>query len=244
MGHRTRALLDACRYRRSVSTDNTDTWHFFARPWLVALALAWTVGVIDSYSFAEYGVFTSNQAGNLVVLGNELPQDPQRATLALASLLGAVAGIAASTLLQRALARGPWLEVVVPLVLMLLLMVLGWLLRHVFDSPPEVLVPLTSAALAGLATAVYRTPAVQGWITANTGAVLTTVHTAFESTSQRRAARKPVQPAIMITLGFLAGALLWGSGVFGSTDPTPVALVPTVIALGLAVTNARKQPTS
>ena len=47
------------------------------------------------------------------------------------------------------------------------------------SDPPETLVPVTSAALAGLATAAYRTPAIQGWITANTGAVLTTVHTAF-----------------------------------------------------------------
>ena len=89
------------------SGTSTDTWHFFARPWLAALALPWTVGVIDSYSFAEYGVFTSNQAGNLVVLGNELPQDPQQTTLAGLSLLGAVAGVAAATVLQRLFAKGP-----------------------------------------------------------------------------------------------------------------------------------------
>ena len=133
------------------SGTSTDTWHFFARPWLAALALAWTVGVIDSYSFAEYGVFTSNQAGNLVVLGNELPQDPQRATLAGLSLLGAVAGVAAATVLQRLFAKGPWLKVAVPLVFMVMLMVVGWFLRHVVGSPPETLVPVTSAALAGLA---------------------------------------------------------------------------------------------
>ncbi|HNE88035.1 MAG TPA: DUF1275 family protein [Actinomycetota bacterium] len=222
------------------SGTSTDTWHFFARPWLAALALAWTVGVIDSYSFAEYGVFTSNQAGNLVVLGNELPQDPQRATLAGLSLLGAVAGVAAATVLQRLFAKGPWLKVAVPLVFMVMLMVVGWFLRHVVGSPPETLVPVTSAALAGLATAAYRTPAIQGWITANTGAVLTTVHTAFETREERRASVKPVQPAIMITVGFLSGALLWGSGVFGTTDPTPVALIPTIIALVLAVVNARR----
>jgi uncharacterized membrane protein YoaK (UPF0700 family) len=218
----------------------TDTWHFFARPWLAALALAWTVGVIDAYSFDEYGVFTSNQAGNLVVLGTELPQDPQRATLAGLSLLGAVVGVAGATVLQRLFATRSWLQVAVPLVFMLLLMVVAWFLRHVVESPPSVLVPVTSAALAGLATAVYRTPAIQGWITANTGAVLTTVHVAFETAEERRQSRRPVQPAIMITLGFLSGALLWGSGIFGTSDPTPVALIPTVIALALAVLNARR----
>ena len=225
-------------------SDRTDTWDFLGRPWLAALALAWTVGVIDSYSFAEYGVFTSNQAGNLVVLGNDLPRDPRQATLAGLSLLGAVGGVAIATVMQRLLARGSWLKIAVPLVLMILLMGVAWILRHVIGSPPSVLVPVTSAALAGLATAVYRTPAIQGWITANTGAVLTTVHTAFETGEQRRAARKPVQPAIMITVGFLSGALLWGSGVFGSTDPTPVALVPTLVALGFALADARRTQTA
>jgi hypothetical protein len=46
----------------------------------------------------------------------------------------------------------------------------------------------------------------------------------------------------MITAGFLSGALLWGSGVFGDADPTPVALVPTLFTLGLAVVNARRSP--
>ena len=66
------------------------------------------------------------------------------------------------------------------------------------------------------------------------------MHTAFETREERRASVKPVQPAIMITVGFLSGALLWGSGVFGTTDPTPVALIPTIIALVLAVVNARR----
>lgn len=223
-----------------MQSDTTDTWRFFARPWLAALALAWTVGVIDSYSFAQYTVFTSNQAGNLVVLGTELPHDPQRATLAGLSLLGAIFGVAIATVLQRMLRTRRWLQVALPLGLMIVLMVLASVLRQAFASPPVVLVPLTSAALAGLATAVYRTPAIHGWITANTGAVLTTVHTALETPSERRAASTAVQPAIMITVGFLTGALLWGSGVFGSADPTPIALVPTLIALGLALANERR----
>jgi uncharacterized membrane protein YoaK (UPF0700 family) len=221
-------------------TASTDTWRFFARPWLAALALSWTVGVIDAYSFAAYGVFTSNQAGNLVVLGTELPHDPQRATLAALSLLGAVAGVAVSTVLQRMLARHPWRQIAVPMGLMILLIVATWVMRHVLDSPPTALVPVTSAALAGLATAVYRTPAIQGWITANTGAVLTTVHTALQTPQERRKSPKPVLPAIMITTGFLSGALLWGSGVFGTTDPSLPALVPALAAVALALANDRR----
>lgn len=230
------------RYGRRV-TDPTDTWQFFARPWLAALALSWTVGVIDAYSFAAYGVFTSNQAGNLVVLGTELPHDPQRATLAALSLLGAVTGVAVATVLQRMLARHPWRQIAVPMALMILLIVATSVMRHVLDSPATALVPVTSAALAGLATAVYRTPAIQGWITANTGAVLTTAHTALQTPRERRSSSKPVLPAIMITAGFLSGALLWGSGVFGTTDPSLPALVPSLVAVVLALADDRRVTT-
>ncbi len=217
--------------------DSTDTWRFFGRAWLAALALSWTVGVIDAYSFQVYGVFTSNQAGNLVVLGTELPHNPDRAALAGLSLLGAVVGVAISTLLQRLLVQKRWLQVAVPMILMILLIITSSLLRHVFASPPQVLVPLTSAGLAGLATAVLRVPAVRGWITANTGAVLTTVHTVFQGRKAARAGGQPVQSAVMITLGFLTGALAWGSGILGTNDPSLPALIPTLLAVGIAVAN-------
>ncbi len=217
-----------------------DTWRFFSRPWLAALALSWTVGVIDSYSYTEYGVFTSNQAGNLVLLGTDLPHDPEHAALAALSLFGAALGVAVATVLQRLLRGQRWRQVALPLALMICLMLLTVVMRHVLDSPPQVLVPVTSTALAGLATAVYRSPAIQGWITANTGAVLTTVQTAFQTRQERRRATKPVLPAVMITTGFLAGALLWGSGAFGSTDPTLTALAPTVVALALALADDRR----
>ncbi len=220
--------------------DSTDTYRFFARPWLAALSLAWTVGVIDAYSFEEYGVFTSNQAGNLVVLGTQLPKDPSRAALAALSLLGAVVGVALATLMQRALSRYKWLQVAVPLFAMIVLILITSAMRQWLDSPPQVLVPITSTALAGLATAVLRVPAVRGWITANTGAVLTTVHTVFESRSARKPTGQPVISAVMITIGFLCGAIAWGSGILGSDEPTLPALAPTAVALALAVVNDLK----
>lgn len=218
-------------------TDDIDTWRFFGRAWLAALALSWTVGVIDAYSFQEYGVFTSNQAGNLVVLGTELPRDPEKATLAALSLLGAVVGVALATVIQRFLEGKRWLQVAFPMLLMIVLMVAASFLRQVVNSPAQVLVPLTSAALAGLATAVLKVPAVRGWITANTGAVLTTVHTIFEGPRAARASGQPVRSAVMITVGFLSGAMAWGSGILGASDPSVPALIPTLIAVGVAVAN-------
>ena len=218
-------------------TEASDTWRVFGRAWLAALALSWTVGVIDAYSFQTYGVFTSNQAGNLVVLGTELPHNPDRAVLAGLSLLGAIVGVAVSTLLQRRLNRERWLQVAVPMLLMILLVIVAALMRQLLQSPPQVLVPITSAGLAGLATAVLHVPAVHGWITANTGAVLTTVHAAFEGRNAPRTGGQPVQSAAMITIGFLTGALAWGSGVLGNGDPSLVALIPTLIAVAVAVGN-------
>lgn len=87
---------------------------------------------------------------------------------------------------------------------------------------------------------MYRTPAIQGWITANTGAVLTTVHTAVQTPAERRKSGGRALSAIMITTGFLCGALLWGSGVFGPADPTVPALLPTLVAVVLALVNDRR----
>lgn len=216
-------------------TDD-DTWRFFGRPWLAALALSWTVGVIDAYSFQVYGVFTSNQAGNLVVLGTDLPRDPQRAALAALSLVGAVVGVAIATFLQRMLHPRRWLEIAAPMMLMILLIIVAALLRHLAGAPAQVLVPVTSAGLAGLATALWHAPAVRGWITANTGAFLTTAHTVFEGRQARRAGPS-VMPAVMITTGFLAGAIAWGSGILGTDDPSLPALIPTLLATGIAVAN-------
>lgn len=216
-------------------TDSSPT-QFFARPWLAAALLSWTVGVIDAFSFATYGVFTSNQAGNLVVLGTALASDPRTAQLAAASLLGAVAGVAITTVIQKMLGEMQWLKIAVPTIAMVVAVFTTWLLKRFLDSPDVVLVPLTSAALAGLATALLRVKAVQGWITANTGALLTSVLTLAGGRKPSGGSGQPVQSAAMITLGFFAGALAYGSGVLGA-NPTLPALIPALFVVILALLN-------
>ena len=58
-----------------------------------------------------------------------------------------------------------------------------------------------------------------------------------EECKAARAGGQPVQSAAMITLGFLTGALAWGSGILGTNDPSLPALIPTLLAVGIAVAN-------
>ena len=58
----------------------------------------------DLKTFQQFGVFTANQAGNLVIVWTLLPATPESAGLALASLLGCAGGI--DTVATRKLTLG------------------------------------------------------------------------------------------------------------------------------------------
>lgn len=64
-----------------------------SKPYLMILILAGIAGAMDAVDFREYGVFTANQAGNLVLVWERLTNDPALALLSLFSLLGCAAGV-------------------------------------------------------------------------------------------------------------------------------------------------------
>ena len=64
------------------------------KPYLMVLILAGIAGAMDAVDFRVYGVFTANQAGNLVLMWERLTSDPAEAALSVFSLLGAAVGIA------------------------------------------------------------------------------------------------------------------------------------------------------
>jgi hypothetical protein len=64
-----------------------------SKPYLMILILAGIAGAMDAVDFREYGVFTANQAGNLVLVWERLSDDPPLALLSLFSLLGCAVGI-------------------------------------------------------------------------------------------------------------------------------------------------------
>lgn len=63
------------------------------RPFLAILVLAAVGGALDADDYLTYGVFTANQAGNMVLLWIKLLDAPGQALLSLSSLIGCALGI-------------------------------------------------------------------------------------------------------------------------------------------------------
>lgn len=80
---------------------DVDAGDVFRHPLVMLYALTLTAGAVDAIGFARFGVFTSNQAGNLVIGWTLLPTQPQLALLCLLSIVGCGAGVAAAVLLRR-----------------------------------------------------------------------------------------------------------------------------------------------
>lgn len=73
-----------------VNADNSLRY-----PRSMILILAGIAGAMDAVDFRFYGVFTANQAGNLVLMWERLAADPGAAALSVFSLVGCAIGIAA-----------------------------------------------------------------------------------------------------------------------------------------------------
>lgn len=71
-------------------------------PLAVVLLVTFAVGSLDAIGLQQYGAFTANQAGSLVIGWTQLPTTPAAAGLALASLVGCALGVAAVIIVRRA----------------------------------------------------------------------------------------------------------------------------------------------
>lgn len=70
------------------------------RPFFMVLVLAMVGGALDADDYLTYGVFTANQAGNMVLLWLKILDEPGQALLSLSSLVGCALGIAFVVLLR------------------------------------------------------------------------------------------------------------------------------------------------
>ena len=75
-------------------------------PVRMTLLLAFIAGAADASDFKAFGVFTANQAGNLVLVWIRFSEGSGAAWLSLFSLFGCLAGVALVVLLRRGV---PWL---------------------------------------------------------------------------------------------------------------------------------------
>jgi hypothetical protein len=84
------------------SIVDVDAEAVFRHPLLVVLLVTFVVGGLDAIGFQQFGVFTANQAGNLVIVWTLLAATPAAAGLALASLVGCALGVTTVILVRRA----------------------------------------------------------------------------------------------------------------------------------------------
>jgi len=82
-----------------------DARTVFRHPFLAIGLLAGIAGALDAIVFAAYGVFTANQAGNLVLVWVNLPDQPTVAALSAASIFGSAFGIALVVAVRSRAAR-------------------------------------------------------------------------------------------------------------------------------------------
>jgi len=74
-----------------VMNPNADS--ALGHPYALVLILAAIAGAMDALDFRVYGVFTANQAGNLVLVWERMQENPGEATLSLFSLAGCAIGV-------------------------------------------------------------------------------------------------------------------------------------------------------
>lgn len=84
------------------SIVDVDAEVVFRHPLLIVLLVTFVVGALDAVGFQQFGVFTANQAGNLVIVWTLLAATPAAAGLALASLVGCALGVTTVILVRRA----------------------------------------------------------------------------------------------------------------------------------------------
>ncbi len=84
------------------SIVDVDAEVVFRHPLAIVLLVTFVVGALDAVGFQQFGVFTANQAGNLVIVWTLLPDAPAAAGLALASIVGCGIGVTAVILARRA----------------------------------------------------------------------------------------------------------------------------------------------
>lgn len=212
----------------------------FRFPWVASFLLAWTVGAVDSVTYERFGVFTSNQAGNLVIIATDAAARRHTGDyLPGLSLAGAAIGVTVGVWLAHAFGPSPSRKVVAPMVLATALILASLGIDFVGLSE-YLLIPTISAGLAALAAAVLHVPSVGTWITANTGQVLSAVSGLTGPRPEPgwwRGIPRPGRNAIVLTGGFVMGALLVGSGVV-SAKTVMFGLVPVCLVVGTALVRA------
>jgi hypothetical protein len=115
-----------------------DARHAFRWPLFAVGMLAGIAGAFDAIAFSSFGVFTANQAGNLVLVWVRLPIDAQVAAFSAVSMAGCALGIASViTARVRAVSRGRRTTIRRPLFAAIALLAVAYFLTSVVGVAPQ-----------------------------------------------------------------------------------------------------------
>ena len=154
------------------SLVDVDAGTAFQRPLMVVLALTFAAGILDAVGYGRFGVFTANQAGNLVVGWTLLPDEPAAAVLSFVSILGCGLGVTVIVVLRHRWTRlaGPAGSRTLLVVAAGLIVVAAAIGRALTDDPRG-----GPAVIPDLGTGPWWSDAASVWLSAFSVAALATV---------------------------------------------------------------------
>jgi hypothetical protein len=214
---------------------------FLQRPWIGALLLSWSVGVVDSYGYAKHGVFTTNQAGNLVVLAHSEGRFADESLLAVLSIVGAIVGVVLAVFMQKLTHNKYWLRIAVPTLVGVTTLAVFSIVALFVRVPGVVVIPLVSTSMAMIATGIVAAPIISSWITGNTGTLLTSAAGVAQGGFRWRHLPGKVQSALAITAGFILGAFSYAAFLNDFNYGLLVGILPTLIVSVLALIAHRQR---
>ena len=213
-----------------------DAVQAFRWPLLIVGALSGVAGALDAVAFANFGVFTANQAGNLVLVWVRLPTEPDVALLSLASIVGSALGIALVVWRRmRAFHRGRTPHPRTTLIAALVVVAAATILIEIFsDGSPtwqmSALVVTSAFGLGILGASVMVVNGHQESVIGSGGAYLTAIRMGVVRLSRGDADWRDWWSIAVIPVCWSAGAALTAL-----TNPTPIVASVAVCLLFIGV---------
>lgn len=213
-----------------------DAVQAFRWPLLIVGALAGVAGALDAVAFANFGVFTANQAGNLVLVWVRLPTEPAVALLSAASILGCALGIALVVARRmRLYHRGRTPHPRNTLIVALIVLAVSTVLIEVLDDGScsvqmSVLVVVSAFGLGILGSSIMVVNGAPATVIGSTGSFMAAVRIAVVRLASGDASWRDWWSIAVIPVCWSAGAALTAL-----TNPTPIAASIAVCVLFIGV---------
>jgi hypothetical protein len=226
-------------------------WPLFAVGMLAGIA-----GALDAIAFSNFGIFTANQAGNLVLVWVRLPIDAQVAAFSAVSMAGCALGIASVvTARVRAVSRGRRTTIQRPLFAAIVLLAVAYFLTSVVGVAPQQnnsmtesaadwwqragLVAISAYGLGVLGASVLMVDGRRATVIGSTGAFMSAVRLSVVRIASGSVTWRDVWAVAVIPISWSTGVAV---AALGNPPPWGVVLGIVVVAALLVLSLRRVVP--